>query len=353
MRVEEGKALEKDLVQRMELIDSTVAAIEKLSPEVAKKQVEAMRKRVAQLAGDVPVSEDRIAAEIVMLADKTDFTEEITRLRSHEAQFNSAIKRWRRSLQEAHLYPAGDAPRGVDHRREGIGIGESSSTSWCSRKKPRSCANRFRTWSDRRGAKLARLSHRDLGPVGRGQDDPGERLLAADRLISRSISTTTREPRAGEVEGRDYFFVDRSRFEALKEGGLIEWAEVHGALYGTRRDFVQAQLAAGWDVLLNIDIQGGDRVKRMFPGAVMVFILPPSLPTWKAAARTRATWRQSDFQIRLAAARAEIGASARYDYLVVNDELERAGKDLTAIITAERCRRERAEPDFGRAALID
>lgn len=92
MRAEEGKALEKDLVQRMQLIDRTVKAIEKLSPEVAKKQVEALRKRVALLAGDVPVNEDRIAAEIVMLADKTDFTEEITRLRSHEAQFNSAIK---------------------------------------------------------------------------------------------------------------------------------------------------------------------------------------------------------------------------------------------------------------------
>jgi uncharacterized protein (TIGR00255 family) len=92
MRAEEGRALEKDLVQRMQLIDRTVSAIEKLSPEVAKKQVEAMRKRVAQLAGDVPVSEDRIAAEIVMLADKTDFTEEITRLRSHEAQFNKAIR---------------------------------------------------------------------------------------------------------------------------------------------------------------------------------------------------------------------------------------------------------------------
>jgi uncharacterized protein (TIGR00255 family) len=92
MRVEEGKALEKDLMQRMQLIDRTVTAIEKLSPEVAKKQVEALRKRVAQLAGEVQVSEDRLAAEIVMLADKTDFTEEITRLRSHEAQFNLALK---------------------------------------------------------------------------------------------------------------------------------------------------------------------------------------------------------------------------------------------------------------------
>jgi uncharacterized protein (TIGR00255 family) len=92
MRSEEGKALEKDLVERMRVIDQTVTAIEKLSPDVARKQVEAMRKRVAQLAVDIPVSEDRIAAEIVMLSDKTDFTEEITRLRSHEAQFNRAIR---------------------------------------------------------------------------------------------------------------------------------------------------------------------------------------------------------------------------------------------------------------------
>jgi uncharacterized protein (TIGR00255 family) len=92
MRVEEGRALEKDLVQRMQIIDRTVTAIEKLSPEVAKQQVEALRKRVAQLAGEVQVNEDRIAVEIVMLADKTDFTEEITRLRSHEAQFNGALK---------------------------------------------------------------------------------------------------------------------------------------------------------------------------------------------------------------------------------------------------------------------
>jgi len=92
MRVDEGEALEKDLVHRMQIIDRTVSAIEKLSPEVAKQQVEALRKRVAQLAGEVQVNEDRIAVEIVMLADKTDFTEEITRLRSHEAQFNKALK---------------------------------------------------------------------------------------------------------------------------------------------------------------------------------------------------------------------------------------------------------------------
>jgi len=92
MRIDEGRALEKDLVDRMQLIDGTVTAIEKLAPRVAKDQVEALRKRVAQLAGEVKVNEDRIAAEIVLLADRTDFTEEITRLRSHEAQFNRALK---------------------------------------------------------------------------------------------------------------------------------------------------------------------------------------------------------------------------------------------------------------------
>lgn len=191
------------------------------------------------------------------------------------------------------------------------------------------------------------------GPSGAGKTTLGDRLLAADPLIRRSISTTTRRPRAGEKEGRDYFFVDHPEFENLKQDRLIEWAEVHGALYGTRRDFVEARLAEGWDVLLNIDIQGGDKVKRMFPGAVMVFILPPSLADLEKRLHGRGDLASSDFQIRLAAARAEIGASARYDYLVINDDLERAGKDLTAIITAERCRRERAVADSVRRLLVD
>jgi guanylate kinase len=182
------------------------------------------------------------------------------------------------------------------------------------------------------------------GPSGAGKTTLAQRLLVSDPLLSRSISTTTREPRAGEVEGRDYFFVDRNRFEALKEGELIEWAEVHGAFYGTRRDFVQAQLSAGWDVLLNIDIQGGDRVKRMFPSAVMVFILPPSYADLEARLKGRGDLAAGDFKARLAAARAEINTSVRYDYLVVNDEIERATADLRAIVIAERCRRERTLP---------
>lgn len=184
------------------------------------------------------------------------------------------------------------------------------------------------------------------GPSGAGKTTLVDRLVAADPLIHRSISTTTRAPRPGEKEGTDYFFVDRPRFDELKQNNeLIEWAEVHGQLYGTRQTYVEEHLAAGFDVLLNIDIQGGDRVKRMFPGAVMVFILPPSFADLEQRLRGRGDLAATDFTVRLAAARVEIGASARYDYLVVNDDLARAGKDLQAIVIAERCRRERALAD--------
>jgi guanylate kinase len=184
------------------------------------------------------------------------------------------------------------------------------------------------------------------GPSGAGKTTLAERLVAADPLLRRSISTTTRPPRPGEVEGRDYYFVSPAEFVKLKDRGeLVEWAEVHHASYGTRRDFVEGQLAAGWDVLLNIDIQGGDKVKKEFPGAVMVFILPPSFADLEQRLRGRGDLAAADFASRLVTARDEIKASARYDYLVINDEIERATGDLEAIVAAERCRRQRTVPD--------
>jgi len=184
------------------------------------------------------------------------------------------------------------------------------------------------------------------GPSGAGKTTLVEHLLRSDPLVRRSVSTTTRPPRSGEKEGRDYLFVDRPHFERLKSGDLIEWAEVHGELYGTRRDFVEAELGSGRDVLLNIDIQGGDRVKRVFPVAVMVFILPPSFAALERRLRGRGDVSAADLKVRLENARVEISAGARYDYLVVNDDLERAGGELIAIVTAERCRRERKLSDF-------
>jgi len=183
------------------------------------------------------------------------------------------------------------------------------------------------------------------GPSGAGKTSLVEMLLAGDPLIHRSVSTTTRATRAGEKEGVDYFFVDHPRFEKLKENELIEWAEVYGQLYGTRKAYVEEQLAAGFDVLLNIDIQGANKVKRVFPAAVMVFILPPSLADLEQRLRGRGGLAATDLKARLAAARTEMGACTGYDYLVVNDDIERASADLRAIVTAERCRRERAVAD--------
>ena len=184
------------------------------------------------------------------------------------------------------------------------------------------------------------------GPSGVGKTTLVDRLLATDPLVRRSISATTRDPRPGEVEARDYFFVPASRFEAMKAGELVEWADVHGSLYGTPKRFLEGELAAGRDVILNIDIQGGDQVKRFFPGAVMAFILPPSFGALEARLRARGDLTPDVLKVRLANARTEILAASRYDYVVINDSVERAAGELGAIVTAERCRRDRLSPKF-------
>jgi guanylate kinase len=184
------------------------------------------------------------------------------------------------------------------------------------------------------------------GPSGVGKTTLIDRLLARDPLTRRCVTATTRDPRAGEAEGEHYFFVARSRFEAMKSGELVEWAEVHGESYGVPRAYLDKQRAAGFDVVLNIDIQGGDRVKRVFPDAVMVFILPPSFAALEARLRGRGDVPAGDVAVRLANARTELAAAARYDYLVVNDDLEQAAAELAAIVTAERARRDRKVSGF-------
>jgi len=168
-----------------------------------------------------------------------------------------------------------------------------------------------------------------------------DRLLEGDRSLRESVSTTTRAPRDGEVDGVHYRFVTRETFESMRDSQLIEWAEVHGELYGTPRRFIEDELAAGHDVALNIDIQGGISVKKAFPDAVMVFILPPSFEALEERIRHRGGDEHIDIRKRLETARNEINASDNYDYIIVNDELKRAVAELRAIVTAERCRRSR------------
>jgi len=178
-------------------------------------------------------------------------------------------------------------------------------------------------------------------PSGAGKSTLVRRLIATRPDLAFSVSHTTRPRRDGEKEGRDYFFVNRRRFERMIAAGeFIEWAEVFGHLYGTSKAQLQKILAEGRDVLLDIDVQGHQQVRKRLPEALSVFILPPSFEVLKR----RLTHRHSDspavVERRLAAARQEISHWPEYDYLVVNDHLPRATKALGAIVQAGRLRRQ-------------
>ncbi|MBP2681261.1 MAG: guanylate kinase [Candidatus Krumholzibacteriota bacterium] len=165
-------------------------------------------------------------------------------------------------------------------------------------------------------------------------------------MLRRSVSVTTRRPRKGEVDGDAYFFVDAREFERLKTHDLVEWAEVHGHLYGTPRDFVETTLSKGLDVVLSIDVNGGRQVKKCFPGAVMVFILPPSFEVLEQRIRRRAADLAKDIKKRLEDARGELRALPEYEYVVVNEDLREAVGALRAIVESERSRRKRYSKDY-------
>lgn len=162
-----------------------------------------------------------------------------------------------------------------------------------------------------------------------------------------SVSSTSRPPRAGELNGVHYHFVTRTEFSALIERGeFLEWAEVHGNFYGTARRAVETLLAAGADVILTIDVQGAAQTRHLFTDAISVFILPPSYQALLARLGERGANGAADLELRLQNARAEIAHCAQFDYVVINDELEPASAELAAIILAERCRHTRRLADI-------
>jgi len=152
----------------------------------------------------------------------------------------------------------------------------------------------------------------------------------------------TRTPRDGEVDGRDYRFLSREAFEAaVTRGELAEWAEVHGNLYGTLRTEVERVLGAGRHVLMDIDVQGARQFHAAFPQTVLVFVLPPSGEVLKARLTGRGSEDRSKLLVRLRNARAELSEVGRYHYVVVNDNLDRAVDQVSAIIDAEGLRHDR------------
>ncbi|MDP3421112.1 MAG: guanylate kinase [Thiobacillus sp.] len=174
-------------------------------------------------------------------------------------------------------------------------------------------------------------------PSGAGKTSLVKALLKADPAIRLSVSFTTRAPRPGETDGRDYHFVNRERFELmLAEGEFLEHAEVYGNFYGTSKGSIGRDLNAGHDILLEIDWQGAAQVRKIFPQATGIFILPPSLEALLARLTGRGQDSEEIIARRLAAAREDIGHVEEFDYVIINDIFETALQDLISVIRAQR-----------------
>jgi len=178
-----------------------------------------------------------------------------------------------------------------------------------------------------------------VAPSGAGKSTLVNALLARDRGIELSISFTTRAPRPGEADGREYHFTEAGDFLARRDRSeFLEWAEVHGNYYGTSRPWIEQRLAAGRDVLLEIDWQGARQVRNALPQAIGIFILPPSIEALEARLHRRGQDSPQVISRRLLAAGAEISHAAEFDYVIINEDFDHALGELGAIVTATRLR---------------
>ena len=174
-------------------------------------------------------------------------------------------------------------------------------------------------------------------PSGAGKTTLVRGLLGRDPQMHLSVSYTTRAPRAGDVDGRDYHFVDKARFMAmLKRGEFLESAEVHGNHYGTSEAWIRAQRAAGSDILLEIDWQGAQQVRRIFADTIGIFILPPSIAELERRMRRRGQDSEEVVRRRLAVAADEMSHAAEFEYVIINNDFEEARRDLIALVRASR-----------------
>ena len=181
-------------------------------------------------------------------------------------------------------------------------------------------------------------------PSGGGKGTLIDRVLQTVPEVSYSVSYTTRAPRGAEQDGREYFFVSTAAFEGLiRQGEFLEWADVYGHLYGTSKAQVERERAAGKDIILEIDVQGAASIRQLIDDAVSVFILPPSFELLRNRLAARGTDSLADLERRLRGAPAEVEQYKCFQYVILNDDINRASAQLASVIYAERARRERQE----------
>jgi len=190
-------------------------------------------------------------------------------------------------------------------------------------------------------------------PSGGGKGTLIDRVLKTVPGLAVSVSYTTRAPRGSEQNGREYFFVDESAFRTMIERGeFLEWADVYGHLYGTSASQVASERAEGGDIILEIDVQGAESIRQKVPDAISIFILPPSFELLRNRLVARATDSAADLDRRLKGAPAEVAQYEHFDYVILNDDINRASQQLASVIYAERARCERQQASL-RDALAD
>ncbi len=179
-------------------------------------------------------------------------------------------------------------------------------------------------------------------PSGAGKTSLRKGVMDGFPRVKHSVSYTTRSPREGEVEGKDYHFVSTAEFEEKRgKGEFAEWAEVFETLYGTSKADLETLKKVGFHVILDIDVQGARQIKEAFPGEVFIFVVPPDWETLRERLEKRGSETPEEVQRRLNDARKEVENYSLYDYIIVNDTLDVAISRLKAIVVAEECRRER------------
>jgi guanylate kinase len=191
-------------------------------------------------------------------------------------------------------------------------------------------------------------------PSGAGKSTIARNVMEADTTLSMSVSVTTRERRHSEIEGVHYHFISKKEFDRLRQSdSLLEWAEVHGNFYGTPREAAENAMADGRDMLFDIDWQGAQQLQeKMAADVVSIFILPPSMEELQSRLNRRAEDSAEVIATRLANARSEISHWREYDYVVVNDDLNRAFSSVKAIVEAERLRRDRRHGLFDFVTML-